>query len=551
MRGKPGSSWWLLQHEVRMFWFNQGKRRSLHGWLPLLVVAVLGIHILAYVLVRNLPAVPAPVQSLLGIVATLVMVVLGTFMFSSGLKASVDSLFERGDVDLLLSSPLPSRSIFTVRLGGMTLAVAALYLALAAPAVHAGLFTGHIAWLAIYPVLLAWSAICCALAMLLTLLLVRVLGARKTRVVAQIISAIAGACIFLMAQSYNFLHLDGSTYLHQLVTRYATPGSVLAPDSPLWWAGHAAMGSVVPLVGLVAGAVAVFLLTVRLTHGFFTLGLQQAVSSVRAQDRRGAATGRFGRPLFDVVLRKEWRLIARDPHLLSQVLLQLLYLLPFAFMVVRDSGTAAPAVTAGLIMVAASLTASLTWIIVAAEDAPDLLQASPAATRVIVAAKLAAAIMPTLALVAIPLLWVLAHRPATGLLMCLTVAAATFCSAITGLWQGRPAPRGNFKTRGKSNVCRRFPRNDRQLRLGRDGISADRCCRTGAKRVRCALGRHSAVHRPADTGTGVGNPASHRLSALRGRRVRDDRDPHSCYRFGINTKLESHHVNYVYVQSFR
>jgi hypothetical protein len=44
---------------------------------------------------------------------------LATFMLSSALKSSVLALFERGDLDLLLSSPLPSRSIFTVRLLGV------------------------------------------------------------------------------------------------------------------------------------------------------------------------------------------------------------------------------------------------------------------------------------------------------------------------------------------------------------------------------------------------------------------------------------------------
>jgi ABC-2 type transport system permease protein len=72
--------------------------------------------------------------------------------------------------------------------------------------------------------------------------------------------------------------------------------------------------------------------------------------------------------------------------------------------------------------------------------------------RVIRLAKLAAAVIPVLLLMAVPLLWSVAQRPLTGLLMCFTVVAATCCSALTGLWQGRPAPRGNFKIRGKNNM---------------------------------------------------------------------------------------------------
>ena len=453
MRGKPGSALWLLQHELRMFWFNNGGRRNKRNWMaPVLVIGWLGLHGLAFHLLRDMPAFPDTVLPLIAMGATAMMLVLGTFMFSSGLKASVDSLFERGDVDLLLSSPLPSRSIFTVRLAAITIGVAIVYLALAAPIVNAGLFIGHPGWLAVYAVILAWTAICCALAMLLTLFLVRVLGARKTRVVAQVLSAIAGALLFLLAQAQNFMHGGTPDAMKGMAQRLMAPGSLLAPDSAVWTAGRAVTGSVGPLLGLVLVAIALFLFTVQFTHGFFVRGLQQAVSSVRARSKNAAAApGHFGRHLLEVVLRKEWRLIARDPHLLSQVLLQLLYLLPLGFVIVRGDQPVAPGMGAGLTLLAASLTASLTWIIVAAEDAPDLLQASPAAARIIRLAKVAAAIVPVLVLMTIPLLWAVARHPMTGLLTCFTVVAATFCAALTGLWQGRPAKRGSFKSRNKSN----------------------------------------------------------------------------------------------------
>ena len=336
MKGKPGSSLWLLQHELRMFWFNSGGRGGAHGkkrsWmLPLLGLGWLGLHVLAFRMLHTMPAVPAEMLPLVGLGAMALLVVVGTFMFSSGLKSSVDSLFERGDVDLLLSSPLPSRSIFTVRLGAITLGVASVYLALAAPVVNIGIFIGHADWLLGYAVILAWATICCSLAMLLTLLLVRVLGARRTRVVAQVLSAIAGALIFLLAQAHNLLHADSPGGADALAAQLARPGGAV------WSAGKAATGSWLPLFCVAAAALGLFLFTVHFTHGFFVRGLQQAAGSVRARSK--AATGtraQFGRPLFDVVVRKEWRLIARDPHLLSQVLLQLLYLAPLGFVVLRN-----------------------------------------------------------------------------------------------------------------------------------------------------------------------------------------------------------------------
>jgi ABC-2 type transport system permease protein len=403
-------------------------------------------------LLRKMPAPTPSVSALLAMGITALLVVLGTFMFSSGLKSSVDSLFERGDVDLLLSSPLPSTSIFTVRLGAITISVAGVYLLLVGPVVNAGLFIGHPGWLAAYAVIVAWASICCSLSMLLTLLLVRVLGARKTRVVAQVLSAIAGALMFLLAQAQNIFQIYSPEALQSLSTGSLALGSALAPDSVVWMPGRAVMGHGVPLLGLVAGAIALFLFTVHFTHGFFVRGLQQAVSSVRATSkRRDAQQGQFGRHLLEVVLRKEWKLIARDPHLISQVLLQLLYLLPVGFMVLRSETQAAQSLAAAMALLAAGLTSSLTWIIVSAEDAPDLLQASPAAARIVRLGKVAAAVMPVLLLMALPLLWSVIQRPLTGLLMCFTVVAAIGSAALIGLWQGRPAPRGNFKIRGKAN----------------------------------------------------------------------------------------------------
>jgi ABC-2 type transport system permease protein len=234
MKGRPGSSWWLLQHELRMFWFNSSKRSGRQGWLWFLGVGWLGLHGLAWHVLHDMPALPHDVLAILAMGATLVMVVLGTFMFSSGLKSSVDSLFERGDVDLLLSSPLPSRSIFTVRLGAISLGVASTYLALAAPVVNAGVVTGHIAWLAAYPVLLAWATASCSLAMLLTLLLVRVIGSRKTRVVAQVLSAIAGALIFLLSQLHAGLPLIWSHGSPRRAACWRLTACSGYPGAPCW-----------------------------------------------------------------------------------------------------------------------------------------------------------------------------------------------------------------------------------------------------------------------------------------------------------------------------
>jgi ABC-2 type transport system permease protein len=154
---------------------------------------------------------------------------------------------------------------------------------------------------------------------------------------------------------------------------------------------------------------------------------------------------------------KEWRLIARDPHLISQVLLQLIYLLPLAFLVLRKGSAAGAALGAGLALLCASLTGGLAWIVISAEDAPDLLAASPAPPRTVRLAKLAAAAMPPLLLVALPLLWLVVQSPLRGLLAAFTTVGAVISAALIVLWVGRPARRSDFKMRGTENfLCTIF-----------------------------------------------------------------------------------------------
>lgn len=163
----------------------------------------------------------------------------------------------------------------------------------------------------------------------------------------------------------------------------------------------------------------------------------------------GGQRYRFGRSLTRVVIIKEWRLIARDPQLISQVLLQLLYMLPLCFMLLFKGGAQTPGIGASLTFLCGSLTAALAWVIISAEDAPDLLRAAPCSMGTIRRAKLAAVAMPAPAIVSLPLLWIFTRDPLAAVLMCATVGASVATSALIAMWCGRPGARGDFKARGK------------------------------------------------------------------------------------------------------
>jgi len=454
MNAAPGGVGWLLRHELRLAWFNAaggkegaGKRRPGNAAIALALAGWAALHLLAWVTVENTAAVAGDDPRILLAIAA--MVAAGaTFMLSSAIKSSVLVLFERSDLDLLLSSPLPSHSIFTVRLAGVAASTAAIYLFFLAPFAHAGLLQGQWRWLGIYPGVISVAALCSCLAMLLTLGLVRVLGARRTRVVAQVIGALAGALLVIASQLQSLSSGPTQGRMREMLGDLLRQDGVA--DNPLLLPARAILGEPLPMLLLAGAAAVVFVLTARRTHRFFAQGLQLAASATRTRAAPAAARRhRFGRSLFKAVVVKEWRLIVRDPHLLSQVLLQLLFLLPLFFIMFKRSDVQVQAVGAGLALLCSSLTGALAWVALSAEDAPDLLLVSPASLRTVRRAKLAAAIMPVLALVAAPLLWLSVRMPAAGLAICIVVCGAVAGAGLIVFWCGRPGLRSNFKGRGK------------------------------------------------------------------------------------------------------
>jgi ABC-2 type transport system permease protein len=458
---RPGSSLWLLRHELRLLLYNtllNGKKHAAERRVDKRTIAAFSVlwllfHAGAFVLLRLLGKAGGALPPQLAAGITLLLAGVFLLMLSSGLKASVEALFDRGDLDLLLSSPLSSRSILTARLAGIVIGIVSTYLFFFAPFAHAGLLLGQFRWLGIYPTIIGLATLAASAAILLTLALVRLVGARRTRVIAQVIGAIAGALMFLLSQVFNLVSHGLQAETAHRLAQWSAPNGPLGPASAVWLPGHAALGEPAPQLAMALLAAGAFFLTVRFTHGFFVQGLQQAAGAGRtAKAPTRSARYKFGRSLAETVVVKEWRLIARDTHLISQTLLQLLYLLPLCFLIFSEPSLRTASVATGLTMLCASLGASLTWIIVQAEDAPDLLLASPADRRVIGLAKLAAAVMPPLLLVAVPLLWLLGRDPVAGLLTSFTVVGAVIGSALVVLWGGRPAERSRFQRRGHKNV---------------------------------------------------------------------------------------------------
>ena len=185
-----------------------------------------------------------------------------------------------------------------------------------------------------------------AVALLLVGALFRAIGPRRTRSIAQIVAAVIGAAFAIGLQfaailSFGTTPPAGRCVVHDACSgsrRTATAPSGGRPGPPS--ASRAALGRRPRPRHALPWPRVIRVFAPR----FGQLALAAAGASQRAT-RRSQRPARFRRPTpAQALRRKEWTLLLRDPWLMSQTLMQLLYLLPPAFLLWRSfsAGGVAP-----------------------------------------------------------------------------------------------------------------------------------------------------------------------------------------------------------------
>lgn len=452
--GKSGSITWLMAHELRLYW-RRGKMKPRAG----LIVAgiLLGVWALITwtVFHRFGPEIPPPpfnegAGAGFALTAVSVIIVFITSVMTSGaILGAVDAIYTRNDLDLLLSSPLSAWRVLTVRASAI---------AIGALPVYAGFLGPPLLWLSIYSsplwltsliFLITLAFVATGLALLIVTGLFRLIGPRNTRVLAQVVSALTGGAIFLLFQWFNLSFSRRDTMdqeeVFQLIRQFD-----IDPDT-FWLLPARAM----------TGDIAAAALWVVFTAILFPLGVYIFSRSFVSDAAAASAMGRKNRVadtrvravrggIMRSVIRKELRLLARDPLLLSQIGLQLVYIVPLIFVLVRpgsDFRLTEAAFAPALTLLSSTLAGSLIWITASAEDAPDLIASAPAPTSLIDRAKLFAAIVPVVGLMSIPLLTLLVRDAWAGAWATGGVIAASISAALIGLWRRNPGSRRDFVRR--------------------------------------------------------------------------------------------------------
>ena len=274
---------------------------------------------------------------------------------------------------------MSARKVFAVRMGRIAAAAVAIAILLAAPFINVLAMLGGSRWLAAYGVVAAMGAVATAAALALTIALFRVVGAKRTRLIAQVVAAVIGAA-FVIGLQIAAIFSAGS------ISRFAALQSdwmlAHAPDatSAFWWPARAMLGDDIALVGVVMFGIVVLCGIDRVVLPALRRACRGGCRRLHATVRQRRWSLGFRRRSPGRGLRhKEWTLLQRDPWLISQTLMQIFYLLPPALLLWVTSGDRSLFVVLipVVVMAAGQLAGGLAWLSISGEDAPDLVASAP------------------------------------------------------------------------------------------------------------------------------------------------------------------------------
>ncbi len=455
---------WFARHEIRLAWrewlamMTAGRRRRKRGAVVGLMAFAAIMHLPAYAVIGRFAGLQAPLDKSTLIVITATILLAWALMLSQAIESVTRVFYARADLDLIMSSPVALANVFSVRIAAIALSVIAMALLLSTPFVDVLVIGGGIRWFAAYGVVIAIGLSAAAVAIAVTIVLFRLIGPGRTRLVAQILAAIVGAGFVIALQIAAILSYGT---LSRFAVLTSDAAAAFAPDagSMVWWPARAALGDGETLLLLLAG-------------GLVLLGAVMAIFSARFADtavrvsahatpgQQGSRTKAFRASSRQQALRrKEFVLLRRDPWLVSQTLMQLLYLVPPALMLWRsfsDSSTAIVLITPVIVMAAGQLAGGLAWLTISGEDAADLVATAPLPPSRVIRAKIEVVLI-AIGVTFAPLVVALVFAsPLQAAVTALGVAIAAVSATAIQLWFRVQARRSQFRRRQTSSRLATF-----------------------------------------------------------------------------------------------
>lgn len=351
----------ILRNDLRLRWreFRAGRWRAL-GSAGLIGVVLVIVQAIAFFVLHSLRGgIPAQAE-------VIAWAFFGMMMVGSAMHHAIGLLFERSDFDLLLSSPIPPHAVLLARIASIAANAMFGVGLLLFPLINAAVVTQGARYLFAYPAWLALGVLAGSSGVGLALILVRLLGARRARVAVQVVGAVLGASVYLSTQLPRFLPKGTGTDLADWLGRIAQHPAVAIP-------ARAAHGEFAPALILSGIALAAVALQARLLARTFLTGLQDApISPAR---KGGNTRHRWTEGLIAATVRKELRLIRRDPLLIAQVLPSALYFIPALAGVGTQVGLGVLAPLS--VAIAGQFALVFTAVCAAGEEGWDLIRMSP------------------------------------------------------------------------------------------------------------------------------------------------------------------------------
>jgi ABC-2 type transport system permease protein len=454
---------WFARHEIRLAWrewlaiMTAGRWKRRNAVIGLIVFAAI-MHLPAYAVIGRFANLRAPLDKSTLIVITATLFLAWALMLSQAIESVTRVFYARADLDLIMSSPVKLTNVFSVRIAAIALSVIAMALLLSTPFVDVLVIGGGFRWFAAFGVVIAIGLSAASVAIAVTIMLFRTIGPSRTRLVAQILAAIIGAGFVIALQIAAILSY-GTLSRFAVLTSDSAAAYAPGLESIVWWPARAVLGDGEALLLLLAG-------------GLVLLGAVMAIFSPRFADtvvraaanaspaHRGSRAAPFRAGSRQQALRwKEFVLLRRDPWLVSQTLMQLLYLVPPALMLWRsfaDSSTAIVLITPVVVMAAGQLAGGLAWLTISGEDAADLVATAPLPPSRVIRAKIEVVLIAIGVLFA-PLVTALAFAsPLQAVVTALGVVIGAASATAIQLWFRVQARRSQFRRRQTSSRLATF-----------------------------------------------------------------------------------------------
>jgi ABC-2 type transport system permease protein len=454
---------WFARHEIRLAWrewlamMTGGRRKRTRAVIGLVIFAAI-MHVPAYAVIGRFAELRAPLDKSSLIVMTATIFLAWALMLSQAIESVTRVFYARADLDLIMSSPVRLENVFSIRIAAIALSVIAMALLFSTPFVDVLMIGGGVRWLSAYGVVVAIGLSAAAMAIAVTIVLFRLIGPSRTRLVAQILAAIIGAGFVIALQIAAILSY-GTLSRFAVLTSDAAARFAPDADSIVWWPARAVLGDGEVLLLLLAGGLLLLGAVMALFAGRFADTAVRASANARP-NQQGSRAGSFRAGSRQQALRrKEFVLLWRDPWLVSQTLMQLLYLVPPAVMLWRsfsDSSLAIVLITPVIVMAAGQLAGGLAWLTISGEDAADLVATAPLTPSRVTRAKIEVVLIAIAAIFAPLVAALLFASPLQAVVTATGVIVGAASATAIQLWFRVQARRSQFRRRQTSSRLATF-----------------------------------------------------------------------------------------------